>query len=55
MDLGQLRKRMTPEALLGQLAFAAGLVDRAAPISAAELASVFTWDRLKGDAIYLQL
>ena len=55
LDLGQLRKRMTPEALLGQLAFAAGLVDRAAPISAAELASVFTWDRLKGDAIYLQL
>ena len=55
LDLGRLRKRMTPEALLGQLAFAAGLVDRAAPISAAELASVFTWDRLKGDAIYLQL
>ena len=55
LDLGELRKRMTAEELIGHLAFAAGLIDKDAAISAAELASEFTWDRLKGDAIYLQL
>ena len=53
LDLGVLRERMTPEALIGNLAYAAGLVEKNAPISARELASVFTWDKLKGDAIYL--
>ncbi len=53
LDLGQLRARLTPEALIGKLAFAAGLTDRDTPISAKELATVFTWDKLKGDAIYL--
>ena len=53
LDLGVLRQHMTPEALIGNLAFAAGLTEKNAPISAAELASVFSWDRLKGDAIYL--
>ena len=55
LDLGELRKRMTAEELIGHLAFAAGLIEKNAPISAAELAGEFTWDRLKGDAIYLQL
>ena len=55
LDLGELRKRMTAEELIGHLAFAAGLIEKDAPISAAELAGEFTWDRLKGDAIYLQL
>ncbi len=53
LDLGVLRERMTPEALIGNLAFAAGLIDQFEPISAAELATVFRWDKLKGDAIYL--
>ena len=55
LDLGELRKRMSAEELIGHLAFAAGLIDKDAAISAAELAGEFTWDRLKGDAIYLQL
>ena len=55
LDLGELRKRMSAEELIGHLAFAAGLIEKNAPISAAELAGEFTWDRLKGDAIYLQL
>ena len=55
LDLGELRKRMTAEALIGHLAFAAGLMEKDIPISAAELAGEFTWDRLKGDSIYLQL
>ena len=53
LDLGVLRQRMTPEALIGTLAFAAGLTEKNLPISAAELASVFSWDALRGDAIYL--
>jgi glutamyl-tRNA synthetase len=54
LDLGQLRLRMTPEALIGKLAFAAGLLETDAPISAGELAAVFSWDKLRGEAIYLQ-
>ena len=53
LDLGELRKRVTPEALIGTLAFASGLIDRNCPISARELATEFTWDKLKGDSIYL--
>ena len=53
LDLGELRKRVSPEKLIGTLAFAAGLTDRNAPISARELAAEFDWSRLRGDAIYL--
>jgi len=38
LDLGLLRQRMQPEALLGILAHAAGLLEKPEPISAAELA-----------------
>ena len=53
LDLGVLRQRLTPEALIGTLAFAAGLTERNIPISAAELATLFSWENLRGDAIYL--
>ena len=53
LDLGELRKRMTPEQLIGNLAAAAGLIDRFEPVSAGELARHFTWDKLSGDSIYL--
>ena len=53
LDLGQLRKYVSPEKLLGTLAFSAGLTDTAAPVSAKELASVFAWEKLRGDAICL--
>ena len=53
LDLGVLRQHLTPEALIGTLAFAAGLTEAAAPISASELASIFSWEKLQGDAIYL--
>ncbi|MBR5020513.1 MAG: tRNA glutamyl-Q(34) synthetase GluQRS, partial [Oscillospiraceae bacterium] len=55
LDLGELRKRMSAEELIGHLAFAAKLIEKDAPISARELASVFTWDKLQGDSIYLTL
>ena len=53
LDLGQLRKRISPEQLIGTLAFASGLIDRNVPVSAKELAKEFSWDCLKGDSIYL--
>ena len=53
LDLGELRKRMTPEALIGKLAFAAGLIPTDQSISARELAAHFTWSNLQGEAIYL--
>ena len=54
LDLGQLRLRMRPEALIGALAHAARLTESAAPISARELAALFSWNRLSKDSICLQ-
>lgn len=53
LDLGELRKRVTPEQLIGTLAFASGLIDQKQSVSAKELASHFQWNKLKGDSIYL--
>ena len=53
LDLGELRKRVTREQLIGTLAYAGGLIDRKCAVSAAELAREFSWEKLKGDSIYL--
>ena len=53
LDLGVLRQRIQPEDLIGTLAFASGLTDRNEALSARELACHFTWEKLRGDAIYL--
>ena len=53
LDLGELRRHIRPEQLIGTLAYASGLIDRNVPVSARELAGEFTWDRLKGDSIFL--
>jgi len=53
LDLGVLRQRLKPEQLLGVLAFYAGLIPVCTPISAAELAKEFSWDKLKKDEIFL--
>ena len=51
LDMGALRNRLTPEQLIGVLAHAAGLTETAAPISAAELATVFDWNKIHGKEI----
>ena len=51
LDLGELQKRMSAQQLLVQLDFAAGLLERYEPVSAKELATVFSWDRLQQEAI----
>ena len=53
LDLGELRKRVTPEKLIGTLAHAAGLIDQRTDLSARELAAEFSWGKLRGEAIYL--
>ena len=53
LDLGQLRKYLTPQQLLGSLAHSCGLLDRCESISAAELAAEFSWEKLKKEDIYL--
>ena len=53
LDLGELRKHVKPEQLIGTLAYASGLIDQNTTISAAELAGEFSWQKLRGDAIYL--
>ena len=53
LDLGELRKRITAEQLIGALAFAGGLIDQKCAVSARELAAEFSWDKLKGESIFL--
>ena len=53
LDLGVLRQRLKPEELIGTLAFSAGLIEKNAPVSASELASLFRWENLRREDIYL--
>ena len=55
LDLGALRQQMKPAELIGILAHSCGLLDTYEPISATELASLFSWEKLKKDNIYLQM
>lgn len=53
LDLGVLRTTVKPEQVIGTLAYSAGLIDHRESISAKELAAVFRWENLHGEAIYL--
>ena len=53
LDLGILRKYLSPETLLGSLAAAAGLTDRSQPVSARELVDEFRWSKLKKPSVFL--
>ena len=55
LDMAVLRSRMSPETLLGILAHSCGLIDRSEAISASELATQFSWDKLQKDEIRLIL
>ncbi len=51
LDLGALRAAHRPEALLGRLAFWAGLLERPEAVSAAELAADFSWTRVRREPV----
>lgn len=53
LDLGKLRQRMTPEELLGILAYCAGVIDRKEPVSMMELQAEFSWEKVRRDEIRL--
>ena len=53
LDLGELRKHITAEQLIGTLAYSAGLTDRRCAVSARELAALFSWEKLSKDSICL--
>ena len=53
LDLGQLRKFMTPEQLIGALAHSCGLIQQYEAVSAAELATEFSWNHLRKEDICL--
>jgi len=55
LDLGVLRQTRKPEALIGFLAHAAGIIDKPVSLSARELAGEFTWDKLRKTDIYLDI
>ena len=51
LDLGYLRQQTSPEIILGALAHAAGIIPKAEAVSARELVTVFSWDKLKTASI----
>lgn len=53
LDLTALAKRFSPEAILGMLAFAAGIADEPRPASLDALAQGFDWRRVKREDIRL--
>lgn len=55
LDMGILRQKYDPETLLGALAHAAGLIERPERVSAAELVSVFSWEKIPKDDIPISL
>lgn len=54
LDLGILRQTMTAEALLGRLAWLAGLLERPEPVSAGELVRYFHWNRVPSRDIFVE-
>ena len=55
MDLSYLQDHTTAEKLLGLLATACGILEKFEPISAAELATEFTWEKLQKADICLDI
>ncbi len=55
LDLGRLRLTHRPEALVGWLAWQAGLLPRQEAISPRELAEAFSWEKLKKQEISVDL
>ena len=51
LDLGELRKENTPEEIIGRLAYFAGIIANIEPVSAKELISEFSWDKVPREDI----
>ena len=53
LDLGEIQKRIRAEQLIGNLAYASGLIDVRQAISAWELAREFSWKNLRKQDIFI--
>lgn len=53
LDLGRLRERFSPEALLGVLAHICGLLPRAEAVTASELIPLFHWNKIVKEDVCL--
>jgi glutamyl-tRNA synthetase len=53
LDLGELRKSISPEQLIGTLAYCSGLIDQKTAVSARELTREFDWHKLRKEDICL--
>lgn len=51
LDMGALRERYTPQALLGRLAYLAGITEEPEPAAAWELARIFSWENVRRENI----
>ena len=55
MDLGYLRGTgITPQEIIGKLAYLAGLTDTTTPITPSELLPLFSWDKVPTEDIILK-
>ncbi len=54
LDLGALQNRFSAEYLIGKLAFAAGLTETDAAVSAKELSAVFDWKYIRKEPIVIE-
>lgn len=52
-DFGYLRQSLSPQQVIGRLAFMSGLIDRDEPVSAGELLQIFDIERIKKQNIAL--
>ncbi len=53
LDLGALRERFTPQALIGRLAYVLGLRPSPEEVSARELAAEFDWQRVRKENVIM--
>ena len=51
LDLGELRKNYTPQQIIGQLAYYAGIIDQPEPVDAQELIADFSWQKVPTEDI----
>ncbi len=54
LDLGELRKTLTAEEIIGKLAFWAHLIDRPEPITPHELVPLFDWTKIPHDNLVVE-
>ena len=55
LDLGKLRKSLSPERVIGLMAWSCGLIDRWEAVSARELAAEFSWKHVRSEDITLDM